>query len=123
MSSSSIVNKIKNGLSKAVKATGSNTSELVYLVVTTSTSTSPLDAGATITTETLLVNAIFKSYDLSLVGGSILAGDRELVSDSSVEIKTGDTIKQGNTNYIVVSVDKVSPTSDVLVYKSQVRLK
>lgn len=123
MSSSSIVNKIKNGLSKAVKATGSNASELVYLVVTTSTSTSPLDAGATITTETLLVNAIFKSYDLSLVGGSILAGDRELVSDSSAEIKTGDTIKQGNTNYIVVSVDKVSPTSDVLVYKSQVRLK
>ena len=123
MSSSSIVNKIKNGLSKAVKATGSNASELVYLVVTTSTSTSPLDAGATTTTETLLVNAIFKSYDLSLVGGSILTGDRELVSDSSVEIKTGDTIKQGNTNYIVVSVDKVSPTSDVLVYKSQVRLK
>jgi len=123
MSSASIVSKIKSGLSKAVKATGSNNSEPVFLVVTTSTSTSPLDAGATTTTETLLVNAIFKSYSLALVGASILTGDRELVSDSDVEIKTGDTIRQGNTKYVVISTEKVSPTSDVLIYKSQVRLK
>ena len=123
MSSASIVSKIKSGLSKAVKATGSNKSEPVFLVVTTSTSTSPLDAGATVTVETLLVNAIFKSYSLALVGASILTGDRELVSDSDVEIKTGDTIRQGNTKYVVISTEKVSPTSDVLIYKSQVRLK
>jgi len=123
MSSASIVSKIKSGLSKAVKATGSNNSEPVFLVVTTSTSTSPLDAGATVTVETLLVNAIFKSYSLALVGASILTGDRELVSDSDVEIKTGDTIRQGNTKYVVISTEKVSPTSDVLIYKSQVRLK
>ena len=123
MSSASIVSKIKNGLSKAVRKTGSNNSEPVFLVVTTSTSTSPLDAGATVTVETLLVNAIFKSYSLALVGASILTGDRELVSDSDVEIKTGDTIRQGNTKYVVISTEKVSPTSDVLIYKSQVRLK
>ena len=123
MSSASIVSKIKSGLSKAVKATGSNNSESVFLVVTNSTSTSPLDAGATVTVETLLVNAIFKSSSLALVGASILTGDRELVSDSDVEIKTGDTIRQGNTKYVVISTEKVSPTSDVLIYKSQVRLK
>jgi len=71
----------------------------------------------------LLVNAIFKNYDQSLIGGNIQAGDRQLVCDNTVVIEVGDTIKQGTTNYIVIDLGQAAPTSDVLVYTPQVRVK
>ena len=61
--------------------------------------------------------------DVRLNLANILAGDRRLISNSEVAIKQGDEIKQGRLSYVVVNVDIKAPTSDVLVYISQVRLK
>ena len=122
MGSANIQAKIRNGLAKAVNKTGSSNSELVYLV-TKSDAGTPLNPLPQTETQTLLVNAIFKSYSKFLTDVSIKAGDRELVSDSDVEIKANDIIRQGSSEYIVVSVSLSAPTSDVLNYISQVRLK
>jgi hypothetical protein len=119
MSSADLQAKIKRGLAKAVAKTGSSSSELVYRVRKTQTGT-PL-APATTETTTLLVNAIFKSYDRKLTDINIRAGDRELVSDSDVEILQNDVIRQGSTDFVVIAVDYRAPTSDPLVNFSQVR--
>ena len=125
MSSASIQAKIKAGLSKAVNAVGSPVSEKVYVVVKTKTGggNDPLNPPIFSDIDTLLVNAIFKSYNKNLIGDSIKAGDRELISNNDVEIKEGATIKQGTTQYVVISSEEVAPTSDVLLYKSQVRVQ
>lgn len=124
MGSANIQAKIKKGLAKAVDKTGSANSELVYLVQKTNTGgNTPIDPP--VTTETLieLVNAIFKNYDTSLIGGNIVAGDRMLVSDNTVLISVGDIIRQGTTNYVVIDLGKAAPTSDVLAYFPQVRVQ
>ena len=115
--------KVRNGLAKAIKATGSASSESVYLVVTSTTAASPLDTGVITTTETLLPNAIFKSFDKSIDGTNVLTGDRALVSDNTVIVKTGDIIKQGTDKYVIIDVEVKAPASEVLAYISQVRLK
>jgi hypothetical protein len=123
MSAASIRAKVKNGLAKASSATGSTNSEPVYLVKSTTVGGSPLSAGVTTTTSALLPNAIFKSYDAKMLNSTILAGDRMLICDNVTPIKQGDTVKQGASFYIIVSVDIKAPKSDVLAYIAQARLK
>lgn len=123
MGSANIQAKIKKGLAKAVNKTGSSNSELVYLVSKTTTAGNPINPGTTTETDILLVDAIFQTYDQRLVTANIKAGDRRLVSNNDVAISVGNIIKQGSTKYIVIDVDQVSPTSDTLVYKSQVRVQ
>ena len=121
MSASSIQAKVRAGLAKANMATGSSTSLPIYLVAKTQSGT-PLTPSVA-ETLTLLPNAIFKSYDKGLTDISIQTGDRQLVSDSSTPVKQGDTIRQGSSDYVVVSVDDKSPVFEPLVYVSQVRLQ
>jgi hypothetical protein len=123
MGSANIQAKIKKGLAKAVSKTGSNASELVYLVKEVKTSGDPISPPTITKTDILLKNAIFKSFDKSVISENILTGDRMLVSDNTVEIKQGFTIKQGGVEYIVVDVDIKAPTSDILVYISHLRVK
>lgn len=124
MGSANIQAKIKKGLAKATSKTGSSSSELVYLVQkTNSGGNTPIDPPVITTNDVLLVNAIFKNYNQSLVGGNIQVGDRQLVCDNSVVISVGDIIKQGSTNYIVIDLGQSAPTSDVLVYTPQVRVQ
>ena len=124
MSSATIRAKIQAGLANAVKAVGSAGAEKVYLITKVNTGgNDPLSPPEYTETPTLLLNAIFKSYDISVVGGGIVAGDRELISDHTVEIKPGSIIRQGTVDYIVVPSSPVAPTSDVLLYKSQCRVK
>ncbi len=126
MSASNIQARIKRGLSRAVEKTGSANSELVYLVEKVGAdSNDPLNPATPTTQDALLVDAIFTNYDANTLGGNseIKAGDRRLVSSSDVEINQMDTIKQGSTLYYVVNVDVKAPTSDTLVYISQIRLK
>ena len=124
MGAANIQAKIKRGLAKAVDKTGSASSELVYLVQKTNTGgNTPIDPPIVTESNVLLVNAIFKSYNQKMIGGNIVAGDRQLVSDDSVKIEAGNTIKQGSTLYTVIDTDIKAPTSDVLVYISQVRVK
>jgi hypothetical protein len=124
MSSANIRAKIQRGLAKAVNKTGSSSSELVFLIkVTESTGGTPLNPATTTETPVLLVNAIFREYDIKLVDINIKAGDRELVSDHTVAIDVGETITQGSVNYIVINVENKAPTSDSLVYISQLRVK
>lgn len=125
MGSANIQAKIKKGLAKAINKTGSTSSEKVFLIKMIITGgTTPLDP---ITSETEnpieLVNAIFKEYNQSLIGGNIIAGDRQLVCDNAVAIEVGDTIEQGSTRYTVIDLGQSAPTSDVLVYMPQVRVK
>lgn len=120
MGSANIQAKIKKGLAKAINKTGSATSDLVYLVQKSSAGT-PLNPLTVTETNVLLVDAVFKDYSKFLTDTSIKAGDRQLVTNSDVVITTNDTIKQGSTNYIVISTDVIAPTSDVLGYISQVR--
>ena len=123
MGSANIQAKIRKGLAKAINKTGSSASELVYLVSKTTTAGNPITPGVTTETNVLLVDAIFKSYDQRLVGANIQAGDRQLVSNNDVVISVGDVIAQGSVNYIVISADVKAPTSDTLVYISQVRVQ
>jgi hypothetical protein len=123
MSAASIQAKVKKGLAKAAAATGSATSDKVYLVKSVTVGGSPLSAGTTTSTTTLLTSAIFKSYDAKMFDSTILAGDRMLVCDNVTAIKQGDTIQQGTSLYIVVAVDIKAPQSEVLAYILQVRLK
>ena len=124
MASVDIQQRIKAGLAKAVNKTGSSSSDKVYLVskIRTGGDGTPLNPGTVTTSEVLLKDAIFKSYDKSLVGGNIEQGDRELVSGSDVAITTGSTVKAGSDSYKVISVEIKAPAGDALVYMSQLRL-
>ncbi len=124
MGSANIQAKIKRGLAKAINKTGSAYSEKVFLIKVVNTGgNTPIDPPVTTETAIELVNAIFKDYNQSLIGGNIVAGDRQLVSDNTVVISVGDTIKQGSTMYTVIDLGQSAPTSDVLVYMPQVRVK
>jgi hypothetical protein len=123
MSSANIQAKIKAGLSKANKAVGSSTSEKIYVVKETTTGGGPLGGGTTTSLSTLLTNAFFKSFDAKLFAGTMIAGDRVLVCDNVTVINQGDTIQEGTAKYIVINIDIKAPTSDVLAYILQVRLK
>lgn len=121
MGSADIQAKIKRGLAKAVSKTGSSSSELVYLS-RTETGGTPLNPTTGTTDTILLVNAIFKEYEENVTDVNILSGDRKLVSDDTVAVNRGDFILQGSTKYKVMNVELKAPTSDVLVYISQVRV-
>jgi hypothetical protein len=123
MSSSQIQKRIRSGLQRAQGKTGSATAEKVYLVNKVVTPGTPLAPGATISTSIELVNAIFIDYDASRFNVNILAGDRKIFCDNVTIIKQGDTITQGSSTYFVVSLEIIAPTSDVLGYMPQVRLK
>ena len=123
MSSANIQAKIKAGLAKANKAVGSSTSKKIYVVKETITGGGPLGGGTSTSVSTLLTNAVFKSFDAKLFGGTMIAGDRVLVCDNATVIKQGDTIQEGTAKYIVINIDIKAPTSDVLAYILQVRLK
>lgn len=123
MGSANIQAKVKAGLAKAAIATGSSTSDLIYLVTTSSTGGTPLNPGTSSSSSTLLKNALFKSYNAKMLNETILAGDRMLVCDNVSPIKQGDTIQEGSSFYIVINVDIKAPTSNVLAYIAQVRLK
>ena len=123
MSSANIQAKVKAGLAKANKAVGSSSSEKIYVVKETITGGGPLGGGTSTSVSTLLTNAVFKSFDAKLFGGTMIAGDRVLVCDNATVIKQGDTIQEGTAKYIVINIDIKAPTSDVLAYILQVRLK
>ena len=124
MGSANIQAKIKKGLAKAINKTGSTNSEKVFLIQMINTGgNTPIDPPVTAENPIELVNAVFKDYNQSLIGGNIIAGDRQLVSDNAVELTVGDTIEQGSTRYTVIDLGKAAPTSDVLVYIPQVRVK
>ena len=124
MGSANIQAKIRKGLAKAIAKTGSASSEKVFLIKMINTGgNTPIDPPITTETPIELVNAIFKEYNQSLIGGNIVAGDRQLVCDNTVAISVGDTIEQGITRYTVIDLGQSAPTSDVLVYMPQVRVK
>lgn len=123
MGSSNIQAKIKKGLAKANLKVGSSSSDPVMVIkISKSGGNSPIDPPTITKTPTLLKNAIFKSYDKSVIGIDIKSGDRELVSDNDIPVLVGEIITQGSSSYVVISVDIKAPTSDVLVYMSQCRL-
>jgi hypothetical protein len=123
MSSSQIQKRIRSGLKRAQIKTGSATAEKVYLVSKVTTPGTPLAPGTTTSTSVELVNAIFIDYDASRFNVNILSGDRKIFCDNVTIIKQGDTITQGSSTYFVVSIEIIAPTSDVLGYMPQVRLK
>tara|TARA_R100000951_G_scaffold58602_1_gene49262 strand:- start:300 stop:671 length:372 start_codon:yes stop_codon:yes gene_type:complete len=123
MASADIQARIKKGLARAIKKTGSSSSEKVYIVKESGGNNDPLNP-VTPTSQTVeLINAIFTEYDTNSIDGNIQAGDRKLVSNSDVAVVIGETITQGTTKYIVIDVDTKAPTSDVLAYISQVRVQ
>jgi hypothetical protein len=123
MASADIQARIKKGLARAVKKTGSSDSQKVYIIKESGGNNDPLNP-VTPTSQTIeLVNAIFTEYDTNSIDGNIQAGDRKLVSNKDVAVVIGETITQGATSYIVIDVDTKAPTSDVLAYISQVRVQ
>jgi len=124
MGSNNIRAKVQKGLARAINKTGSSSSELIYLIEKSNLGgNTPLDPPVITESKVLLVDAIFKSYDASLVDGDIQSGDRQLVSNSDVAIEQGNIIEQGSVRYIVIDIDIKAPTSDVLVYISQARVQ
>jgi len=124
MSSANIRAKIQKGLAKAINKTGSASSDKIYLIQKTVTGgDTPLSPATETESKVLLVNAIFKSFDKDQFSGEIQTGDRMLVSDYEVPVNNGDIIEEGSTRYIIVNQDVKSPTSDTLVYISQLRVQ
>ena len=123
MSSSQIQKRIKAGLARAIKKTGSATSDKVYLLSESGGNNDPLNPVAPTTTQVELVNAIFTNFDAKMFSTTILAGDRRLFCDNVNIIKQGDTIKQGDVLYIVIALVIIAPRSNVLAYLPQLRLK
>ena len=85
MGSIDIQAKVRKGLARADNKTGSSTSDKVFLITTTSTGTAT-EIGIVTETSTLLLNAIFTSYNINLIGANIQVGDRQLISNSDVVI-------------------------------------
>lgn len=123
MSSSQIRSRIQKGLKRAQAKTGSASSDKVFVVKKVTTAGTPIAPGTTTETSIELVNAIFIDYDAKMFDINILAGDRKLVCDNVTEVEQGDEITQGSLTYIVISIGVIAPTSDVLAYMPQVRLK
>lgn len=124
MSSITIRDKIKSGLKKAIAAVGSDNSDKIFKIDRISTGgCTPIDPPIFDELPILLVDALFQSYNTKQFNETIRAGDKKLVSNSDVAITEGDIIRQGETDFIVIATDTKAPTSDVLVYISQVREK
>lgn len=123
MSSSQIRSRIQKGLKRAQAKTGSASSDKVFVVKKVTTAGTPIAPGTTTETSIELVNAIFIDYDAKMFDINILAGDRKLVCDNVTEVDQGDEITQGSLTYMVISIGVIAPTSDVLAYMPQVRLK
>ena len=112
--------KVKRGLAKAVNKTGSG--DLVFLVRETQSGGTPINPPIITTERILLVNAIFKNININQMTNSLIQqGDRELISDSDVELKLNDKIEQGARKMYIISNDPVEPAGVVLVYKTVVR--
>lgn len=115
-----IQSKVKQGLSKAAKATGSG--DLVYLVRETQTGGTPLSPPTITTERILLVNAIFKNIKINQMTNSLIQqGDRELIADADVVLKLNDKVEQGTRKMYVVTNGPVEPAGVNLVYKCIVR--
>jgi len=123
MSSAQIQKRIQAGLKRAQRKTGSPTSDKVYLVSKTIVAGTPLAPGTSTSTNIELTNAIFIDYEAKHFDINILAGDRRLICDNVTIVKQGDEIVQGSLTYYVVSIAIIAPTSDVLAYMPQIRLK
>jgi len=123
MSSAQIQKRIQAGLKRAQRKTGSPTADKVFLVSKTIIAGTPLVPGTTTSTNIELVNAIFIDYEAKHFDINILAGDRKLICDNVTIVKQGDEITQGPLTYYVVSLGIIAPTSDVLAYMPQLRLK
>ena len=123
MSAASIQAKYKKMLAKAAVIAGSADSEKVYLAKAVTVGGDPFGGGTTTVTDVLLVDAIFKSYDARLFGGTMLASDRALACNGDVPLVQGDTIKQGLAIYTVEAIDIKAPASEVLAYILMLRTK
>lgn len=123
MSSAQIQKRIQAGLKRAQRKTGSPTSDKVFLVQKVTTAGTPLVPGTTTSTSIELKNAILINYDAKHFDINILAGDRKLICDNVTIVKQGDEITQGSLTYYVVNIEIIAPTSDVLAYIPQLRLK
>ena len=123
MGAAQIQKRIQAGLKRAQNKTGSPTSDKVFLVNKVTTAGTPLAPGTTTSTNIELTNAIFIDYEAKHFDINILAGDRRLICDNVTIVKQGDEIVQGSLTYYVVSIAIIAPTSDVLAYMPQLRLK
>jgi len=120
MSGFDIQQKVKNGLSKAVTATGG--SGVIVELRVVSIVSDPINGDVETESWVTLVDAIFKSYDKKLIDGDMITtADRELVSNSDVDITQNAIVRSDGIKYIVQSVDKASPAGVTLVYKSHCR--
>jgi hypothetical protein len=69
-----------------------------------------------------LPKGILKQYKSHLIDGTrILATDRELVIDDTVEPMMTDTIKIGGESWTPIIIGESNPAGTTLVYKIQVR--
>jgi len=123
MTSARIRSKVETILAKANKLTGSSSSESVYLIKRTKPEDTPLNPSTYTESKVLLSNAIFTSINNKLFDNDLQATDKQMISDYSVTVGQGDIIEQGANRYIIINQDITAPTSDVLLYISQLRLQ
>ena len=122
MGASNIQTKIQKGLAKAINKTGSSLSDTVYLIRRTNTGgNTPLDPPVYTESKVELKDAIFTGINKRLFDGDIQTTDKQLTSQVDVPVKIGDIIEQGSNRFIIAAQNNAEPTSDILVYISQVR--
>jgi len=116
--------KVKSGLAKAKEKAGDSSSPIVYLLRTTDAGGSPINQQPVITETIELVDAVFKSVSNSLIDGTLIKqGDMTLVCNGDVAIKQTDIIKQGNSQFTVITLTDKSPFGISLAQLPIVRLK
>ncbi len=120
MSGASVAAKIAKGLGKVTKALGSG--ESIYLIQKTVTAGSPTSPGTVTTENILLKDAVLKSIVINqFSNSSAIDGDKELVTNSDVELKVGDKVIQGSSTMIVKVVTAYKPSGVLLAQKCIVR--
>lgn len=122
MDANQIRKEVQKGLAIAASIAGGSGAPLVYHIKTTKTGGSPIAEPTVTTEEILLPNAVFTKIKTSLIDGTLIKkGDMSLSADYNAVLEVGDTIRQGDRQFIVVTTDPVAPFGTSLARKCVVR--
>jgi hypothetical protein len=121
MAGQDIANKVKSGLLKAGVKTGNGTST-IYLNKKVYSAGNPINPPTETVTPILLVDAIIKDFNKSLIDNDLIrGGDKQLVCNGDIAIVQNDEINVNGKIHAVIAVDVKMPANVPLAYIAQLR--
>lgn len=103
---------------------GENNPQVYHVKETSSGGTSPIDPPI-ITKEEFPINAVFTTIGKSVIDGTLIKqGDAGLtIANYPTQILQGETIKRGESEWVMITKDPVNPYGTSIVQKLIVRLR